>query len=148
MNSGRAWRDDSEVFRHRRARPVARWERWTLGVLVFLGLQSVALFAFWWFRAEHVANVVLFALLSFATWYGISRIVIGWYNAFHIEQPDVKPAPDGLSVAIFITASPGEPLAMFERTLIAARAVRYPHTTYLLDDTRDPRFAALAAECG
>jgi cellulose synthase (UDP-forming) len=148
MNSGRAWQDDSEIFRHRRARPVARWERYTLGVLVFLGLQSVALFALWWFRAEHVANVVLFALLSFATWYGVSRIVIGWYNAFHIEQPDVKPAPDGLSVAIFITASPGEPLAMFERTLAAAREVRYPHTTYLLDDTRDPRFAALAAECG
>ena len=146
MRSTRAWLDDSEIFRHRRARPIARWERWTLGLLVFLGLQSVALFAWWWFRAEHVANPILFALLSFATWYGISRIVIGWYNTIHAEQPDVRIARDGLSVAIFITSSPGEPYAMFERTLAAARAIRYPHATYLLDDTRDPRFAALAKE--
>lgn len=144
MRSARAWQDDSEIFRHRRARPVARWERWTLGILIFLGLQSVLLFAFWWFRAEHAGNPILFALLSFATWYGISRIVIGWYNAFHIDQPPVRDARAGLSVAIFITSSPGEPYAMFERTLAAARAIRYPHTTYLLDDTRDPRFAELA----
>lgn len=148
MRSARAWLDDSEIFRRRRARPLARWERWLLGVLLFLGLQSVVLFAAWWFRAEHVANPVLFALLSLATWYGISRIFVGWYNFFHIEQPPQRIATEGRSVAIFITSSPGEPLAMFERTLAAARAIRYPHTTYLLDDTRDPRFAALAAENG
>jgi cellulose synthase (UDP-forming) len=144
MNSRRAWQDDSEIFRHRRARPVARWERWILGVLLFLGLQSVIVFALWWFRAEHVGNPLLFALLSLATWYGISRIVIGWYNAFHIEQPPIREAPGGLSVAIFITSSPGEPYAMFERTLAAASAITYPHTTYLLDDTGDARFASLA----
>jgi cellulose synthase (UDP-forming) len=148
MRSRRAWLDDSEIFRHRRARPIARWERWTFGVLAFLGVQSVLLFALWWFRREHVGNPILFALLSFATWYGISRIVIGWYNAFHVEQPDIRNAPPGLKVAIFITSSPGEPYAMFERTLAAARDITYPHTTYLLDDTRDPRFAELAAAMG
>jgi cellulose synthase (UDP-forming) len=148
MRSTRAWQDDSELFRHRRARPVARWERWMLGVLLFLGVQAVAVFALWWFRAEHVGNALLFVLLSFATWYGIARMMVGWYNAFHIEQPPVREAPAGLSVALFITSSPGEPLEMFARTLAAARAIRYPHTTYLLDDTRDPRFAALAAEMG
>jgi cellulose synthase (UDP-forming) len=148
MKSARAWQDDSEIFRHRRARPVARWERWTLGVLLFLGAQSVLLFAFWWFRAEHVGNPILFALLSLATWYGVSRIVVGWYNVFHIEQPPPRDAPPGLSVAIFITSSPGEPYEMFVRTLAAAHEIRYPHTTYLLDDTRDPRLAALAQEMG
>ncbi|HET7712667.1 MAG TPA: glycosyltransferase family 2 protein [Thermoanaerobaculia bacterium] len=146
MRSGQAWQDDSEIFRHRRARPVARWERWTLGVLLFLGLWSVVRFAFWWFRAEHVGNAILFALLSFATWYGVTRIVIGWYNVFHVHQPDFVPATEGRSVAVFITSSPGEPYEMFVRTLTAARAIRYPHRTYLLDDTRDPRFAELAAQ--
>src|SRR5947209_4049049 len=177
MRSTRAWQDDSEIFRWRRAKPIARWERWVLGVLLFLGLQSVVVFALWWFRAEHVGNLPLFVLLSFATWYGISRMLVGWYNVFHIEQPGALPDPegrtpssagprvnaavaapadegvrhsieDGPSVAIFTTSSPGEPLAMFERTLAAARDVRYPHTTYLLDDTRDPRFAELAREMG
>jgi cellulose synthase (UDP-forming) len=144
----RPWSDTSEVFRHRRAKPIARWERWTLGVLLFLGLQSVLYMAWWWFRIEHVRDPVLFALLSLATWYGIFRMMVGWYNAFHVEQPAERAAPAGLSVAIFTTSSPGEPYEMFVRTLEAARAVRYPHTTYLLDDTRDPRFAALAAAAG
>jgi cellulose synthase (UDP-forming) len=144
----RPWSDTSEVFRHRRAKPVERWERWALGVLLFLGLQSVLYLAWWWFRLEHVHDPVLFVLLSLATWYGIFRMMVGWYNAFHIEQPEPRPAPPGLSVAIFTTSSPGEPYEMFVRTLAAAREIRYPHTTYLLDDTRDPRFAALAVESG
>ncbi|MFI5180828.1 MAG: glycosyltransferase family 2 protein [Thermoanaerobaculia bacterium] len=143
-----SWSDVSEVFRHRRAKPVETWERWVLGALVFLGLQSVVYLAWWWFRLEHVQDLVLFALLSLATWYGIFRMMVGWYNAFHIEQPAPRPAPEGLSVAIFTTSSPGEPYEMFVRTLAAAREIRYPHTTYLLDDTRDPRFAELAAEMG
>jgi len=148
MRSAQAWQDVSELFRWRRAAPVARWERWTLGLMLFLGIQSAAIFAVWWFRAEHVGNRLLFVLLSFATWYGISRIVVGWYSAFHIEQPPPRDAPPGLRVAIFTTSSPGEPYEMFVRTLAAARDITYPHTTYLLDDTRDPRIAALAAEMG
>jgi cellulose synthase/poly-beta-1,6-N-acetylglucosamine synthase-like glycosyltransferase len=144
----RPWQDDAEIFRHRRARPIANWERWVLAVLLFLGIQSIAWFGQWWFRFEHVNNVWLFILLSVATWYGISRVLVGWYNAFHIEQADVIEAPPGLSVAIFTTSSPGEPYEMFVRTLAAARDVRYPHTTYLLDDTRDARFADLAREMG
>lgn len=142
------WYDDTELFRHRRAAHVRGWERWLLGLLLFLGVQSVVFFALWWFRAEHVNNVFLFVLLSFATWYGVFRIMVGWYNVFHIQQPEFVPAPAGLSVAIFTTSAPGEPYEMFVRTLEAARAVRYPHTTYLLDDTRDPRMRALAEEMG
>ncbi len=119
-----------------------------LGILLFLGVQSVVYFALWWFRVEHVNQLALFVLLSFATWYGVFRILVGWYNVFHIEQPDEAPPPDGLRVAIFTTSAPGEPYEMFVRTLAAAREVRYPHTTYLLDDTRDPRMRALCEEMG
>lgn len=37
---------------------------------------------------------------------------------------------------------------MFEKTLAACALIRYPHTTYLLDDTRDPRFTEIAAQHG
>ncbi|HJT17811.1 MAG TPA: glycosyltransferase family 2 protein [Thermoanaerobaculia bacterium] len=148
MPSARAWSDTAEIFRHRRAAPIRARERWILGILLFLGLWSVGYFAQWWFRLEHVHVWVLFALLSLATWYGVFRMMVGWYNAFHLEQPDPVAAPEGLSVAIFTTSSPGEPYEMFVRTLAAAREVAYPHTTYLLDDTRDPRFALLAEEMG
>ena len=142
------WYEDAELFRHRRAAPIRDWERWVLGVLLFLGVQSVVYFGLWWFRAEHVNNLTLFVLLSFATWYGIFRIMVGWYNIFHLDQPDPLPPPAGLRVAVFTTSAPGEPYEMFVRTLAALRDVRYPHTTYLLDDTRDPRMRALAEEMG
>jgi cellulose synthase (UDP-forming) len=142
------WYDDAELFRHRRAATLRPWERWVLGVLLFLGVQSVVGFALWWFRVVHVNHLVLFILLSIATWYGLFRLMVGWYNIFHIEQPEPVKAREGLSVAIFTTSTPGEPYEMFVRTLTAARAIRYPHTTYLLDDTRDPRFRALAEELG
>ena len=142
------WYEDAELFAHRRASTVRPWERWVLGVLLFLGVQSVVYFALWWFRAGHVNNLSLFILLSLATWYGVFRILVGWYNVFHVEQPDPIPAREGLSVAVFTTSSPGEPYEMFVRTLAALRDVRYPHTTYLLDDTRDPRMRALCEEMG
>lgn len=142
------WYDDADLFRHRRARAVRDWERWALAILVFLGVQSVVYLAIWWFRAGHVNNALLFVLLSLATWYGVFRILVGWYNVFHIDHPEPVEAPAGLSVAIFTTSTPGEPYEMFVRTLAAAREIRYPHTTYLLDDTRDPRFRALAEEMG
>jgi cellulose synthase (UDP-forming) len=142
------WYDDAELFRHRRASPVRGWERWTLGVLLFLGVQSVVWFGLWWFRAGHVNHLALFILLSFATWFGVFRIMVGWYNVFHIDQPEPVTAPEGLRVAIFTTSAPGEPYGMFVRTLAALREVTYPHTTYLLDDTRDPRMRALAEEMG
>lgn len=117
-------------------------------MLLALGAQSVVRFAIWWFQPTHVDHPALFALLSLAVWYGISRILVGWYNYFHIHQPAPRPAAPGRSVAIFTTSSPGEPYTMFVRTLKAAHAIRYPHVTYLLDDTRDTRFKALAETTG
>lgn len=89
---------------------------------------------------------MLFVLLSLALWYAVSRVVLGWVNYAALAKPDHRVAPPGRTVAIFTTSTPGEPLAMFDRTLAACRRIRYPHTTYLLDDTRDPRFRELA-EC-
>jgi cellulose synthase (UDP-forming) len=102
----------------------------------------------WWFRAEHVAQPALFMALSLAFWYGISRIVLGWVNYSALAKPEHRPAPPGLRVAIFTTSSPGEPLAMFEKTLAACARIRYPHATYLLDDTNDSRFHETALRHG
>src|SRR5450759_583242 len=46
-SSVRPWSDDAEIFRHRRAANVLPSQRWTLGILTFLGLQSVLYFAWW-----------------------------------------------------------------------------------------------------
>jgi len=144
--SGRDARFD--FWRMREAPGISFPQRLFLVALVSAGLLAVVRLGDWWFRAEHVADTAFFIFLSVAFWYGIGRILVGWFNYLGIRKPAPCAAPPGMRVAIFTTSSPGEPLAMFEKTLAACRKIRYPHTTYLLDDTQDPRFRELAGRHG
>jgi cellulose synthase/poly-beta-1,6-N-acetylglucosamine synthase-like glycosyltransferase len=137
-----------ELWRHRTSADVGFRDRLLISILTGAGAAAVVRLADWWFRAEHVAQPVLFAALSLAFWYGISRIVLGWVNYAALSKPEYRRAPLGLRVAVFTTSSPGEPLAMFEKTLAACARIRYPHTTYLLDDTNDSRFREVAGRHG
>jgi cellulose synthase (UDP-forming) len=141
-------RTADNYWMHRRAVAVRPIDRFVLILFLVTGLGVTMLLADWWFREVHVNSVPLFVTLSIAFWYSISRVVVGWVNYAGIKRPLHQPAPDGLRVAIFTTSSPGEPLAMFEKTLAACARIEYPHTTYLLDDTRDPRFRELAERHG
>ena len=138
----------NELWRHRVAADVKFRDRLLISILTGAGAAAVLRLADWWFRAEHVAQPVLFVALSLAFWYGISRIVLGWVNYSALAKPEHRQARPGLRVAIFTTSSPGEPLAMFEKTLAACARIRYPHTTYLLDDTNDSRFRETALRHG
>jgi cellulose synthase (UDP-forming) len=139
---------EPELWKYREARSDKRWKKAGLAMLIFAGLITVAQFANWWFREEHIASLPLFLLLTFIFWWGILRMMILWLSYVRIRKPLKKPAPEGLKVAIFTTSSPGEPLSMFETTLAACAKIRYPHTTYLLDDTQDPRFREVAERNG
>jgi len=123
-------------------------EKFILLVLVIAGFISIIQFAEWWFQPGNIGNIYLYILLSMGFWYGISRLVLVWINYLHISKPEHVDAPEEFSVAIFTTSSPGEPLSMFEKTLDACKNIRYPHTTYLLDDTQDPAFREVAERCG
>jgi cellulose synthase (UDP-forming) len=136
------------LWRHRSAPDVRFRDRIALIALTAAGLVAVVRLGDWWFRRAHVADPVLFTALSLAFWYGISRIVLGWINYLAIARPLHRAAPRGWNVAIFTTSAPGEPIGMFESTLAACARIRYPHRTYLLDDTRDPRFRSVAERHG
>lgn len=140
--------DARDLWVHRRATAVSFRDRLALYALIAAGLAAVLRLADWWFRAVHVAQPLLFVLLSLAFWYAMSRLVLGWIAYAGLRHPVHRAAPAGKRVAIFTTSSPGEPFEMFEKTLAACARVVYPHITYLLDDTRDPRFAQLAARHG
>ena len=119
-----------------------------LALLTGAGIAAVLRLLDWWFRDGHVANLPMFVILSLAFWYGVTRILLGWANYLAITRPPHRKAKDGLRVAIFTTSSPGEPAGMFEKTLEACARIRYPHATYLLDDTRDPRYQEIAERHG
>lgn len=117
---------------------------------IFLGLALAGFISMyylteWWFRGEHIANLFLFILLTLFFFYGLIRIILIWVNYLRIQKPKDVPKPEeNLSVAIFTTSAPGEPISMFENTLKALKNVDYPHTTYLLDGTKDIAFKKLA----
>lgn len=139
---------DKDLWTFRAAKEVSSRARFVLIVLVIAGLITVARLANWWFKEEHIANGFLFVILSLVFWYSIARLLLIWTNYLAIKKPTKPAAQQGLRVAIFTTSSPGEPLSMFEKTLEACARINYPHTTYLLDDTRDPAFKALAEKHG
>jgi cellulose synthase (UDP-forming) len=136
------------LWTHRRTADIRRRDVVILGTLIMTGTLVVGRFADWWFRPVHVGQPALFVLLSIALWYGVFRVVLGWINLAALRNSPHVAAPDDMSVAIFTTSSPGEPLSMFEETLAACAQIEYPHTTYLLDDTQEPAFAEAAARHG
>jgi cellulose synthase (UDP-forming) len=136
------------LWRHRSARDAGFVAQVSLAVLAAAGLVATIRLFDWWFRRAHIANLALFIVLSIAFWYSVSRLLLGWINYVAITKPPHRSATPELTVAVFVTSAPGEPLSMFERTLAACARLRHPHTTYLLDDTRDPRFGELAAQHG
>ncbi len=140
-------RDDLWVFKQ--AKKVTSVDKAIFLGLTLAGLLSMFNLMEWWFRKEHIENFPLFIILSLLFGYGVIRIALIWINYLRIKKPAEVPVPKkDLSVAVFTTSSPGEPLSMFENTLKALENLNYPHTTYLLDDTEDVAFKELAEKHG
>lgn len=141
-------KDTSSLWEFRESRDSGTVEKMLLGILVVAGLISIARLFDWWFREEHIASLPMFLILTIIFWWGLARTIILWISYLFITKPPKIETKPGLRVAIFTTSSPGEPLGMFEKTLAACSRITYPHTTYLLDDTGDPRFRETAERYG
>lgn len=74
---------------------------------------------------------------------GVTAIATAW----DYSHRDPKPAPQGLSVDVFVPAYQ-EPLGIIRRTVMAAKAIGYPHNTFLLDDGKRDDLKQLALELG
>ena len=114
---------------------MTRVERLATWLLVSIGLQALVHFFAWWTTPGRVANLPLFVLFTAATWFSAFRMFANWFALLHVERPTHRPPPPGWTVDVMTTAAPGEPLTLFETTLPALVNLRYPHKTYLLDDS-------------
>lgn len=142
-------KSNSDLWQFHKSAPSSIIKKTILGGLMIAGVLCIARFFDWWFREEHITSLPLFVLLTFLFWWGILRMVILWISYLRIKVPQTEPVNDNnLSVAIFTTSSPGEPLGMFDKTLEACSKITYPHTTYLLDDTQDDKFREVAEKHG
>ncbi|UAK40187.1 glycosyltransferase [Gordonia bronchialis] len=108
--------------------------------LVYIGWRwtdSIAWHAWWIAIPLVIAETYSFsesALFAFMTWRSRRR--------------PTPPGPDpGATVDVFITTY-NEPIQMVMQTAVAARDMRHPHRTWILDDGNRPEFAAAARRIG
>src|SRR3954453_2516122 len=83
--------------------------------------------------------------LALAETWGLLSGFIMVHSVWRIRHRQPLPAPPGLSVDVFITCY-DEPLEVIRRTSIGARAIRYPHQTWILDDGKRDEVKALAEQ--
>lgn len=123
--------------------------RWIQGVAIV----AVAYATYWivW-RWTHTINtapsaVVPSLLLLVAETWAYINMCFFVFLTWRLTDRDPGPAPEGRSVDVFITCY-DEPLEVVRRTAIGARAIRYPHRTYVLDDGKRPEMLAMTQELG
>jgi cellulose synthase (UDP-forming) len=93
-----------------------------------------------------------------AWWIAVPLVVAETYSLIDValfaltmwkarERPAPPPAPAGLTADVFI-ATYNEPVELVRETARAARDIRYPHETYILDDGDRPAMRQAAVELG
>ncbi|MFN2564588.1 MAG: glycosyltransferase [Gemmatimonadaceae bacterium] len=92
------------------------------------------------------APIFSILLVSAETW-GLLTTAALIFTVWRLNHRTPPPAPPGLSVDVFITTY-DEPLSIVRRTAIGAKAITYPHKTYILDDGRRDEMKAMAEELG
>ena len=138
----------SNIFKNITANRILLMERIMLWVFITIGFESILYFANWWFSPEHTTHLIFFIPLSITTFWLMYESVIYWFYLLNMKIPKPEIPHDGLTVDIFTTAAPGEPIEMFEKSLSALAAIEYPHRTYLLDGSGNPELKLLAERIG
>jgi cellulose synthase/poly-beta-1,6-N-acetylglucosamine synthase-like glycosyltransferase len=107
-----------------------------------------AYWIFWrWGFSLNPHAIVFSIVLIVAETYGLINSFFLIATVWRLKYRDPPPAPAGLVVDVFIT-NYDEPLEVLRRTAIGARAIRYPHRTWLLDDGKREEVKAMADALG
>ena len=121
---------------------------WQVRLLALLGAAGVALLFRWLLMPEIRGEAWFFwpvfaSMLYRALWW-----IVEWLNYIRPKfEAHVEPARKW-TVDVLTTACPGEPRGMILRTLLAMKAIRYPHTDYLCDEGDDPILREACAALG
>ena len=132
----------------KRTKPVvnpSRWERYTLRFMITIGLICMVFFIkeLLGTRAEYP---VLYWLLVATLIFACLKILHEWIHYFCITVPPTPKLEKEFTVDVFTTFCAGEPYDMIRETLIAIKAIRYPHNTFLCDEADDPYLRNLCEE--
>ena len=133
-----------------------RARRATLAILLLTGFVTVVYYFSWWFQGSRIDSVPHAVALVAAALYQGMQLFLWWFLYWEAEgrrAPPIPPAasPEQLAaipaVDVFVPVY-REPYHVVEAALRAARDMKGPHRTVLLDDDRDPEMRSLAALLG
>ena len=120
-------------------------------VIRAIAVVSLLYAVYWlWWRWTSTLNwqVAGFALtLVVAETYRVFNATLLTLTVWKLTHNEPPPPAPGLTVDVFITCY-DEPLQLVRRTAIGAKAMLYPHRTYILDDGKRDEMRAMARELG
>jgi cellulose synthase (UDP-forming) len=116
-------------------------------IVVYLAAIAAMLYFPWRLTTFNPHATVLSLMLYAAELFGLVCILLHGFMTWRVlERQSPMPLPDA-TVDVFIPTY-NEPVDMLRRTVMAARNMKYPHETWLLDDGNRVEMAALAADLG
>lgn len=130
-----------------------RIPEWRENVIRTVAVITLIYATYWMlWRWTHTINttpraIVPSVILIIAETWAYLNMFMFVFLVWRLKKRDPGPAPEGRTVDVFIT-NYDEPLEVLRRTAIGARAIRYPHRTYMLDDGKRDEVSAMAAELG
>lgn len=141
----------TEPLRRRPANAVPRLKEWQERAIRAIAVVTLAYWTYyiiWRWGWTLNPDALWFSIpLALAETWGLVTAFVMIHSVWRIRHRQPLPAPPGMTVDVFITCY-DEPLEVIRRTAIGARAIRYPHKTYILDDGSRDEVQAMARELG
>jgi cellulose synthase (UDP-forming) len=100
-----------------------------------------------WTSSLNSDALVFSIVLIVAETYGLINSFFLIATVWKLTYREPPPTPNGLNIDVFITNF-DEPLEVLRRTAIGARAIKYPHRTFMLDDGKRDEVKAMAEALG
>jgi cellulose synthase (UDP-forming) len=122
----------------------------TLPVRIAVVLAIVASVRYFAWRITDTMNPAVawfFYLFLAAELVGFGEVLLFYLTTWRRRLHKAEPALPGRTVDLFVPTY-NEPVALLRDTVVCAVSVRYPHTTWLLDDGNRAEVKALAEELG
>lgn len=101
----------------------------------------------WRLGTFNAAHPVFSRLLYGAEVFGFVTALLNVFMTWRLSERQAPPPAEGLKVDVFIPTY-NEDVEMVRRTALAARAMEYPHQTWILDDGNRPAMREMAESLG
>ncbi len=138
-------------LRRRPANAVPRLPEWKERLIRLLAVATLAYWCWyivWRWTDTLNPDALWFSVpLVLAETWGLVTAFVMVMSVWRIRHRRAVSPPAGMSVDVFITCY-DEPLEIIRRTAIGARAIRYPHATWILDDGKRDDLRAMAEQLG